>query len=1054
MKKILIITLGLLFVFNPIYSQKRKGKKKKGEIQQLSYNNIEWRNIGPFRGGRSVTSSGVVGHPNVFYMGTTGGGLWKTTDYGSNWKNISDGFFNTGTVGSVSVSESDPNIVVVGMGEHAARGVMTSMGDGVYISLDAGKTWTNKGLKNSRHISDIIIHPQDPNIIYVSVQGAQYGKSEDRGIYKTIDGGESWKNILFISDSTGASSLSMDMNNPRVLYASMWDHQRKSWQMISGGSNSGLYKSVNSGETWSNLSDGLPEKIGKSGISVSRANSNIVYANIEAQGEKGGVYRSDNAGKKWIQVNKDRITIARSWYYMEIFADPINENIVYVMNAPALKSIDKGKTFKNMNTPHGDNHHLWVNPNNNQIMINSNDGGANVSLNGGRSWSTQQNQPTAQFYRVIADNQIPYHVYGGQQDNSAIGIKSKTIDGGIDWKDWYSVAGCESAFLAFESKNPQLIFGGCYQGIIERWDRASSQSKSIKEYPELSLGNAPNTFKYRYNWNAPIISSPNKENIIYHAGNVVFKTTDSGKSWEVISPDLTRNDKSKQVAGGVPFTNEAAGGENYNTITSLSISPHNEKEIWSGSDDGLIYLTQNEGKAWKNITPKNLPEGIINSIELSSHDPGKAYIVMMRYKFMDLESYIYKTSDYGNSWKKITNGISSDPNFTRVVRSDKKIRGLLYAGTETGLYISKNDGENWSHIQLNLPVVPINDLYIQDNDLIAATAGRSFWILDDLAAFQQKINLENLKILKPKPTYRILGGNSRRSQDSASMTIPAIGENPLKGVILDYYLPQIIDSIELKLDILKDKKIIRSYTSKKNKSFKSWPGGPPNKAVLKTKKGFNRFNWDLRRENLPAVENIFVYGDYQGGVVPPGNYSARISYNNIVDETEILVLADPNINTDKQNYLNQEKILISIEKSINSIHNSVNRMREVQGQLDQYSKSLKSNEKYKVLIKLGKEISVKLDLWERKLIQPDQKTFQDVINFNNQLNAQFMHLKSYIDGADPEVTVGAIQRKMDLDQDWSSLEKLLDKIINSDMKKFNDLYKSLDIPSIIIPPDK
>ena len=1054
MKKILIITLGLLFVFNPIYSQKRKGKKKKGEIQQLSYNNIEWRNIGPFRGGRSVTSSGVIGYPNVFYMGTTGGGLWKTTDYGSNWKNISDGFFNTGTVGSVSVSESDPNIVVVGMGEHAARGVMTSMGDGVYISLDAGKTWTNKGLKNSRHISDIIIHPQDPNIIYVSVQGAQYGKSEDRGIYKTIDGGESWKNILFISDSTGASSLSMDMNNPRVLYASMWDHQRKSWQMISGGSNSGLYKSVNSGETWSNLSDGLPEKIGKSGISVSRANSNIVYANIEAQGEKGGVYRSDNAGKKWIQVNKDRITIARSWYYMEIFADPINENIVYVMNAPALKSIDKGKTFKNMNTPHGDNHHLWVNPNNNQIMINSNDGGANVSLNGGRSWSTQQNQPTAQFYRVIADNQIPYHVYGGQQDNSAIGIKSKTIDGGIDWKDWYSVAGCESAFLAFESKNPQLIFGGCYQGIIERWDRASSQSKSIKEYPELSLGNAPNTFKYRYNWNAPIISSPNKENIIYHAGNVVFKTTDSGNSWEVISPDLTRNDKSKQVAGGVPFTNEAAGGENYNTITSLSISPHNEKEIWSGSDDGLIYLTQNEGKAWKNITPKNLPEGIINSIELSSHDPGKAYIVMMRYKFMDLESYIYKTSDYGNSWKKITNGISSDPNFTRVVRSDKKIRGLLYAGTETGLYISKNDGENWSHIQLNLPVVPINDLYIQDNDLIAATAGRSFWILDDLAAFQQKINLENLKILKPKPTYRILGGNSRRSQDSASMTIPAIGENPLKGVILDYYLPQIIDSIELKLDILKDKKIIRSYTSKKNKSFKSWPGGPPNKAVLKTKKGFNRFNWDLRRENLPAVENIFVYGDYQGGVVPPGNYSARISYNNIVDETEILVLADPNINTDKQNYLNQEKILISIEKSINSIHNSVNRMREVQGQLDQYSKSLKSNEKYKVLIELGKEISVKLDLWERKLIQPDQKTFQDVINFNNQLNAQFMHLKSYIDGADPEVTVGAIQRKMDLDQDWSNLEKLLDKIINSDMKKFNDLYKSLDIPSIIIPPDK
>ena len=1045
MKKLLIITFGLLFVFTNVNSQKRKVKKNK--TKEINYNNIEWRNIGPFRGGRSVTSSGVLDHPNIFYMGTTGGGLWKTEDYGSSWNNISDGFFKTGTVGSVSVSESDPNVVIVGMGEHAARGVMTSMGDGIYASLDAGKTWINRGLKNSRHISDIIIHPKDPNIIYVSAQGAQYGKSKDRGIYKTLDGGKTWKNILFINNSTGASSLSMDMNNPRVLYASMWDHQRKSWQMISGGPNSGLYKSINGGESWINMSQGLPEKIGKSGISVSRANSNIVYANIEAKGEKGGVYRSDNAGEKWIQVNKDRITIARSWYYMEIFADPINENIVYVMNAPALKSIDKGKTFKAMSTPHGDNHHLWINPKNNQIMINSNDGGANVSLNGGKSWSTQQNQPTAQFYRVIADNQVPYHVYGGQQDNSAIGIRSRTNDGGIDWKDWYSVAGCESAFLAFESNDPQLVFGGCYQGIIERWDRNSSESKSIKEYPELSLGNAPNTFKYRYNWNAPIISSTKKENIIYHAGNVVFKTSDSGKTWKVISPDLTRNDKSKQVAGGAPFTNEAAGGENYNTITSLSISPHNDKEIWSGSDDGLIYLTKNEGKTWENITPENLPEGIINSIELSSHEPGKAYIVMMRYKFMDLESYIYKTSNYGNSWQKITDGISSDPNFTRVVRSDKKIRDLLYAGTETGFYVSKNDGKTWDQVQLNLPVVPINDLYIQDNDLIAATAGRSFWILDDLAAFQQQFGLNKIKLLKPKPSYRILGGNSRRSSST-------IGKNPLKGVILDYYLPQIIDTLDLKLDILKDNKIIRSYTSKKNKNSKLWPGGPPNQAILKIKKGFNRFNWDLRRANLPAVENIFVYGDYQGGIVPPGNYSARISYNNMVDETQLIVLADPRINTDKENYNTQERILVSIEKSINSIHNSVNKMREVQGQLDQYSKSLKSDKKYEVLYKLGDEISTKLDLWERKLIQPDQKTFQDVINFNNQLNAQFMHLKSYVDGADPEVTSGAIQRHKDLNQIWSNLENTLNEIINSDMREFNELYKTMDVPSLIIPSDK
>jgi len=1047
MKKLLIITFGFLFVFTTANSQKRKTKKVKEKTEQLNYNNIKWRNIGPFRGGRSVTSSGVLKHPHIFYMGSTGGGLWKTEDYGSNWTNISDGFFKTGTVGSISVSESDPNVIVVGMGEHAARGVMTSMGDGIYISLDAGKTWVNRGLEKSRHISDVIIHPENPNIIYVSAQGAQYGKSKDRGIYKTIDGGKTWKNILFINNSTGASSLSMDMNNPRILYASMWEHQRKPWQMISGGPNSGLYKSNDEGKSWIKMSQGLPKSIGKSGISVSRANSNILYANIEAYGEKAGVYRSDNAGEKWIQVNKDRITIARSWYYMEVFADPVNENIVYVMNAPALKSIDKGKTFKPMSTPHGDNHHLWINPKNSQIMINSNDGGANISLNGGKSWSTQQNQPTAQFYRVIADNQVPYHVYGGQQDNSAIGIKSRTNDEGIDWKDWYSVAGCESAFLAFDSNDPQLVFGGCYQGIIERWDRNTDKSKSIKEYPELSLGNAPNTFKYRYNWNAPIVSSPKNENIIYHAGNVVFKTSDHGKTWKVISPDLTRNDNSKQIAGGVPFTNEAAGGENYNTISSLSVSPINEDEIWSGSDDGLIYLTQNGGEIWKNITPRNLPEGIINSIELSSHNPGKAYIVLMRYKFMDLKSYIYKTSDYGNSWQEITDGISSDPNFTRVIRADKKVKGLLYAGTETGLYISKNDGLKWDKIQLNLPVVPVNDLFIQDNDLIAATAGRSFWILDDLAPFQQQTNLEKIKILNPKPSYRILGSDSRRPNSN-------IGKNPLKGIILDYYLPQTIDSLVLTLDILKGDNVIRSYTSQKIKKIKTWPGGPPDQVILKTKKGFNRFNWDLRRSTLPAVENVFVYGDYQGGLVPPGNYTARISYNNMLDKTELTILADPRILTNKENYITQERILVSIEESINSIHNAVNKMREVQDQLEQYSNSLKSNKKYEPLVELSEKISKKLDLWERKLIQPDQKTFQDVINFNNKLNAQFMHLKSYVDGADPEVTAGALQRHDDLKQIWDDIDIELNEIIDSDMKKFNDLYKTMKVPSLIIPSNE
>lgn len=592
-----LIVLALSSSFS--FGQKKKKVSKKSETPSLVYNNLNWRNIGPFRGGRSVTSTGVANAPSTFYMGSTGGGVWKTEDNGIHWKNISDGFFKTGTVGAIAVSESDPNIVIVGMGEHAARGVMSSMGDGVYKSEDAGATWKHIGLDNSRHIANIQIHPTQPDIIYVAVQGAQYGASSDRGIYRTLDGGKTWKKVLYINETVGAASLSMDMNNPRILYAALWEHSRSPWQMKSGGPNSGFYKSTDAGSTWNKLDKGLPDVIGKAGISVSRANSNLVYINLEAKGEASGVYRSDNGGIEWKQVNKERVTVARSWYYMEIFADPQNENIVYVLNAPALKSIDKGKTFQNMSTPHGDNHHLWIHPKNNQIMINSNDGGANVSTNGGKSWSTQQNQPTAQFYRVIADEQVPYHVYGGQQDNSAIGIKSRTNKQGIDWKDWYSVSGCESAFLAFDPKNPEHIYGGCYQGIIERWQRKTATSKEIKEYPELALGNAPIDFKYRFNWNAPIISAPSDSKTIYHAGNVVFKTQNGGIDWEVISPDLTRNNKAQQVAGGVPFTNEAAGGENYNTLMSLSASPFDPSVLWAGSDDGLVHLTQDGEKIGK-----------------------------------------------------------------------------------------------------------------------------------------------------------------------------------------------------------------------------------------------------------------------------------------------------------------------------------------------------------------------------------------------------------------------------------------------------------------------
>ncbi|MGF1558528.1 MAG: glycosyl hydrolase [Flavobacteriaceae bacterium] len=1014
-------------------------------VQDSMFHALKWRNIGPFRGGRSVTSSGVVGQPLTYYMGSTGGGIWKTEDDGITWKNISDGFLKTGTVGSIAVSENNPNIVIAGMGEHAARGVMTSMGDGVYKSTDAGKTWKHIGLDNTRHISDVIIHPSNADIIFVAAQGAQYGPTPERGVYRSTDGGLTWENVLFLNNKTGASSLSMDMKNPSILYAAMWEHQRFPWTMESGGKASGLYKSTDGGTTWDKMKEGLPEEFGKAGISVSRANNELVFAVIEAEGEKGGVYRSDDAGKKWTQVNKDRINIARSWYYMEIVADPQNENIVYVLNAPVTKSIDGGKSFAPLSTPHGDNHHLWIDPHNNQRMINSNDGGANISNNGGASWSTQENQPTAQFYRVITDNLVPYNVYGGQQDNSAIAIASRTNDYGIDWKDWYSVAGCESAFLAFDPDNPEIVFGGCYQGIIEKWVRAAQTAKPIQEYPELGLSIAPKDFKFRYNWNAPIITSPHDRSTIYHAGNVVFRSRDAGNSWTVISTDLTRNDKSKQGPGGGPYTNEAAGGENYNTLMSLVESPHEQGVLWAGSDDGLLHITKDGGENWENITPPSLGEAIINSIEVSPHNPATAYIVAMRYKAMDLNSYIFKTTDYGKTWAKITTGLNGEHTFARVVREDQKRKGLLYAGTETGLFISLDDGLNWHPFQLNLPVVPINDLYIQTNDLVAATAGRSFWILDDLAAIQNiDATKQSITIFQPKDTYLLVGGSSEKP-------VPGLGDNPKSGVTFDYYIDKDADSLDLKLEVLQNGKLLRTVTNKKPKDFKSWPGGPSKPQVLPSKKGFNRFTWDFGKQELPAIDKVFVYGDYGGSRVAPGTYTLRMTLNENSSETEVTLLANPKIQATTADYQEQQEVLAQIEGTIKSIHESVNQMRTAKSQLEGYAQLLKDNDTAKDLLEKGKTLAKRITSWEENLIQPKQKTFQDVINFNNKLNAQLMDLKGYVDVAEPKVTKGAKERLQDLLAQWKTFENERNAIVDREMVAYNAAFKALDLPAIIIP---
>lgn len=1025
--------------------RKKKGTPPTATIQDSVFHGLKWRNIGPHRGGRSVASSGVVGEPMTYYMGTVGGGIWKTVDDGISWKNVSDGFLKTATVGAIAVSESNPNIVIAGMGEHAARGVMTSMGDGVYKSTDAGKTWTHIGLDRTRHISDVIIHPTDPNIVFVAAQGAQYGASTDRGIYRSTDGGNNWERVLFVNENTGASDLTMDMTNPSILYAAMWQHRRYPWIMESGGKDSGLYKSTDGGSSWKKMKEGLPKDFGKAGISVSRANNDIVYAVLEAEGTKGGVYKSTDAGKKWTQVNKDRINIARSWYYMEIFADTQNENIVYVLNAPVTKSIDGGRTFKPLPTPHGDNHHLWIDPLNNQRMINSNDGGSNVSNNGGKSWSTQTNQKTAQFYRVITDNLVPYNVYGGQQDNSTVAIASRTNDAGIDWKDWYAVAGGESAFLAFDPDRPDIIYGGTYQGNIDKWDAKSRESKPIKQYPELGLSIAPKDSKYRYNWNAPIITSPHDRTTIYHAGNVVFKSTDEGQRWETISPDLTKNETEKHGPGGGPYTNEAAGGENYNTLSYLVESPHEQGVLWAGSDDGWLHITRDGGQNWTNVTPPNIPDGIVNSIEVSPHDAATAYVVVMRYKSMDLNSYIFKTSDYGQSWSRIVSGITGEHTFTRVVREDTKRKGLLYAGTETGLFISWNDGQYWQPFQLNLPVVPINDLIIQDNDLVVATAGRAFWILDDLTALQNADSAnDTLSIFQPKDTYMIFGGSSDKPR-------PGLGDNPKSGVTFDYYLPKNADSLDLKMEVLKGDQVIRTYTNKKDKKFKTWPGGPSKPQVLPSKKGFNRFTWNFRRENLPAIDKVFVFGGDTGSRVAPGTYTLQLTLEDQIVHTKVNVLANPKIEASPAAYQEQQALLEGIEKMLHTIHGSVNDMRSAKKQLESYAKLLKDKDVAKNLLQKGDSLVKRIVSWEENLIQAKQKTFQDVINYNNKLNAQLIHLKGYVDVAEPQLTQGARERWADLQKDWQVYDQERRAIVDEEMAAYNSMYQELGLPVIILP---
>jgi photosystem II stability/assembly factor-like uncharacterized protein len=1005
---------------------------------------MKWRNIGPFRGGRSGAVTGVPGDISTYFMGVTGGGVWKTDDLGLTWRNVSDGYFTTGSVGAITVAESDPNVIYVGMGEHAVRGVMTHHGDGMYKSTDGGKTWKKTGLAGAQHIARIVVHPANPDVVLVAVQGALYGPSAERGIFMSTDGGAGWKKVLYVDEKTGCAELSMDHNNPRILYAAMWEHGRRPWQVISGGPGSGLYKSTDSGETWSRLEDGLPREMGKMSIAVCRSNPDKVYALIESDSEKeaGGLFVSNNAGRKWSRVTNDHRLVQRAWYYIELFTDPLDDQTIYVLSAPALRSTDGGNTWEELSGTHGDYHDLWINPSNPKNMIIGNDGGAAVTVNGGATWSPQNNIPTAQMYRINADNQFPYRIYGGQQDYGSISIPHRELGSrSISPSNWGYAAGGESAFLAFDPDNPRYVLGGSYQGTIEVLDTKADAGTNIMAAPMQYLGLAAKDLKYRFNWNAPIIWSKHEPNAYYHAAHVLLKTTDMGKTWKEVSPDLTRNEKEKQGRPGVPYTNEAVGAENYGTISYVIESPHEKGVFWVGSDDGLVHLTTDGGANWRNVTPKGLEECLINAIEVSPHDKGAAYIATTRYKFNDHRPGLYKTTDYGKTWTNINAGIP-DTCLTRVVREDQVRKDLLFAGTETGLFISRDGGKNWSAFQLNLPVTPITDLKIHQGDLIAATSGRSFWILDDLGLLRQfDQQPSSLQLFQPENAVIANGGSElNRSDESFSGMGSRAGVNPANGIVLYYHLPEVKEDETLTLQILDAAgNPVRSFSSKKDDEEQIWDGGPPSIPVLSAKKGLNRFVWDMRYPIIPGIPGTYFENSFSGHKASPGTYSFQLSYGKEHSTTTAEILPNPLYPTTTAEYGAYHQLMSDMEAKVAQMHRIVNNLHAKRIQLDELLGKLPADAQYDRIRRDGRALSDKIKAWDEAMVQRKSKAYDDVENFPNKFSANYMFLLNQTESDLPRVNQPNLDLKTLYDMEWTALKARADVLLEKEIPAFNRL---------------
>ncbi len=1003
------------------------------------YDALEYRLVGPFRGGRSAAVTGVPGKPNLFYFGATGGGVWKTTDGGRTWENISDGFFG-GSVGSISVSKSDPNVIYVGGGEKTLRGNVSS-GYGVWKSVDAGKTWIQSGLPNSRHIPRIAIHPTNPDIVYAGVLGNIYKPTQDRGVYKSIDGGKTWNKVLFANQDAGAVDLTLDPNNPRILYASTWNARRTPYSLSSGGNGSALWKSTDSGKNWKEISKNkgfAKDTLGIMGVTVSPVNSERVWAIVENK-EKGGVYRSDDGGETWNLLNSDRSLRQRAWYYTRIYADPSDKDVVYVVNVSYHKSKDGGKNFSSFRAPHGDHHDLWIAPENPKRMVIGDDGGAQITYDGGETWSTYHNQPTSQFYRVTTDNSFPYRIYAAQQDNSTIRINHRSTGWSISEDDWESTAGGESAHIAIDPKDNDIVYGGSYDGFLTRVNHKTETVRSISVWPDNPMGHGAEDMKYRFQWNFPIMFSKHNPNRLYTFSNQVHVTENEGQSWEVISPDLTRNDPNKLKSSGGPITQDNTSVEYYCTIFAAAESPLKEGLLWTGSDDGLVHVSQDGGKNWNNVTPKGMPAWMmINSIEPSSFNEGTCYIAGTRYKSGDFAPYLYKTTNYGQSWTKITTGIASE-HFTRVLRADPKQKGLLYAGTETGMYISFDDGSNWKSFQLNLPIVPITDLAIKDNNLIVATQGRSLWIIDDLTVLHQLSNSsktqENI-LFKPKDTYRMRGGSQKDSKTE--------GTNHPSGVITYFNLKN--------FDKEKDT-ISLTYFNTKGDTIKSFSTSAKEKKdkLVDLKKGANQFNWNMRGDGAEKLKGMILWwANLNGPKAVPGTYKVNLNVNGTAISQPFTILADPRAEATLQQMQQQFDFITSVNKTVDNAHQSIKKIRKINEQLKSFSTQYKDDEKTKDLVTKAKDLQKQFGEIEKALYQTKNRSGQDPLNFPIKLTNKLGHLNSLVGMGDFGPTSQDIAVKNELTKQIDDQLKSFDKLISEEIKSFNAEFNTLKLNYLFV----